>query len=220
MNGEIYKDESIQDTFWTQYDENDKLQPMPLSYKKWEKKVSNQGYRLEFPEGMMCLGLDRSFIAQHFYDFVSPEMKKFLMRLAYDNDHPFSEDAGIVIDEKEFVDRLVWWENFEKEHPDFISKDRVKGIHQQLLAYFLMGMNNTPAYYINDENRSIEIQPYFIASYRIMVNRYPKSDAWKLAKPYLKALMLNDQDGAEAILKDYTKKGWVTDFSKEMEFYL
>lgn len=220
LNEDVMNDVALQQVTWTAYDENGKKLPMPAEYKKLENRVKPYGYRLEFPEGMISIGLDRSYIAKNFYKYVSPEMRNFLVRLDQDNNKPFAEDGGIIIDEKEFVERLIWWENFEKENPDFLCKDRVTSIHQQLFAYFLEGMNNTPSYFMNDEDQTIEIEPYFKTCYEMLEKRYPKSDAWKRTKPFLKALMESNQDQAENILKDYTKKGWIVDFSKPIEYYL
>ena len=220
LNEDVMNDVALQEIVWTAYDENGKKQPIPAEYKKLENRVKPYGYRLEFPEGMISIGLDRSYIAKNFYKYVSPEMRNFLVQLDKDNNKPFSEDAGIIIDEKEFVERLIWWENFEKQNPEFLDKHRVREINQQLFLYFLEGMNNTPAYFMNDEDQSIEVEPYFKTCYELLEKRYPKSDAWKRTKPYWKALQASDQDAAENLLKDYTKKGWITDFEKGVEFYL
>ena len=220
LNEYVYADTAIQNAQYLGYDTDGKELPLPKPLKKLEDKISKYGYRLKFPEGMPFVELDRSFISNNFYSFVSPEMKRFLDQLESDNDQGFAEDGGIVITEKEYANRMIAWENFVKENPDFILAKRVAATKQQLFTYLIEGMNNTPAYYTNDETQKIEIEPYFVTLYGILEKNHSRSETWKRVKPYRKLLLASDQDGATKLIKSYTKKGWMTDFSKDQEYYL
>lgn len=212
-NEYVYKNAELQKTVWNQTDENGKSEPMPKAFQNLERKVKPNGYRLEFPEGMISIGYDRSFIAKHFYKYVSPEMRKFLKELDYENRKGFSEDAGITIDETDYVDRLIWWENFEKANPDFILKKRVTETRKSYFTFFLTGMNNTPVYWA-EVSEPMEMTDYFKTAYAYLERKYPRSDTWKRTKPYQQAVFNNDRAKTEKLLSDYARKGWVTDFSK------
>ena len=221
LNKSVYSDKVLQNTEYVGYDENGKELPLPKPFKKLEDKVSKYGYRLEFPEGMISIDYDRSIIANNFYSFVSPEMKSFLEQLNHDDFETFGEDGGIIISEKAFVERLVWWENFNKSNPKFILHERATAIHQQLYTYFLLGMNNTPVYFDPEvETEGFIIEPYFVTAYELLEKKYPQSDAWKRTKPYKKMLLANDQSGIKKMIESYIKKGWIVDFNKEQEWYL
>lgn len=220
LNEAVYKDEVLQNTEYYMTDEDGNELPLPKPFKDLENKVSKHGYRLEFPEGMISIGMERKFIEKNFYNFVSPDMQVFLTRLDHDNNDPLSADGGIIVSEAEFVERMIWWENFAKKHPDFILKDRVKATEQQLFSAFLMGGDNTPVYWTNEENGAVlEMTDYFKTVYAILEKRYPKSEAWKRIKPYQKAILANDMKTVEKLRKDYQKKGYTFDYTKEDAMY-
>jgi len=215
LNETVMNNVKLQETVWIAFDENGKKLPMPKAYIKEENKVKSYGYRLEFPEGMICIGYDRSYISKHFYDFVSPTMKSYLERLNKDNEDKFAGDAAIMISEKEYVERLIWYENFEKKNPDFPYKDRVKATRQQLFSFFLTGMDNTPV----KDYGSDEISDYFKNAYTFLEQKYPNSETWRRTKPYKQAMLDNDVPKMEKLLSDYTKKGWTFDFENNYELY-
>jgi len=216
LNDFVSTDKILQETEYMGYDENGRELPLPKAFKKLENQLSIHGYRLEFPEGMITIGYDRSFIAKYFYDFVSPEMKQFLTRLDHDNNEGFGEDAAIMIDEDEFVDRLIWWENFTKEHNDFILSERVKETKIQLFTFFLIGMDNTPCYYQFSEEDGVvaisEPNEYFLKMYEMLLKKYPKSESAKLVKPYFEALKKLDAKELERLKAKYTEQGYMMGF--------
>jgi hypothetical protein len=215
LNEDVMNNVALQETVWLAYDENGKKLPMPKAYIMEEKKVKPYGYRLEFPEGMISIGYDRSYIAKHFYDFVSPTMKSYLERLDKDNENTFAEDGGIMISEKEYVERLIWYENFEKKNPDFLLIDEVKETRRYLFAFFLTGMDNTPVY-LEEEIWPVQfaITDYFKNAYTLLQQKYPDSETWKRTKTYKQALLEADRIKMAKLIDDYTKKGWVMDFEK------
>ena len=213
INDDVNDDEVLQNTTWNQMDENGKSEPMPAAFLALEKKVKPNGYRLEFPEGMISVGYDRKFLAKHFYKFVTPTMRKYLKQMEKENESGFMEDGGIVIDEKEYVDRLVWWERFHKANPKFILHEKVKNLHNMYFTYFILGANNTPVYW-NDDQEPIEITEYFTNAYTYLETRYPKSRTFKLLKPYREALLTNDREKAQKMLDSYSKKDLFMKLSK------
>ncbi len=215
-NESVYNDVKLQNTVWNQTDENGKSEPMPKVFKDLENKIKPHGYRLEFPEGMISIGYDRSFIAKHFYKYVSPVMRTFLKELDHENETGFSEDGGITIDEEEYVERLVWYENFEKKNPEFIMAETVKYNRKYLFTFFLIGMDNTPVYWPNEEN-TIVVEDYFNGAYTLLQQKYPNSETWKRTKPFKQALLASDTSKMKKLLSDYQKKGWMMDFAKDFE---
>ena len=199
------------------YDEEGKELPRDKRITALENRLKKHGLRLECWEGFPGATGERAFIAKHFYQFVSPEMKTFLEGLRKESDHLLSVDAGISISEEAYADRLVWWENFNKEHPDFIMSERAKYIQRYLFTYFLTGMDNTPAINYPDENdpEKMELDSYFVKAYDYLNKKYPNSESNALVKPYKMTVLKNDAAKRERLVKTYTNRGLMIDFSKE-----
>ncbi len=197
---------------------------MTSYHKKVDRKLKEHGYRLENFEGFADGVLDRAFIAKNFYKLVSPEMKRFLERLQHDADQPFSVDAGISISEKEFVNRLMWWDQFIKDQPTFLMIDRAKEIKKQLFTFFLIGMDNTPCENVLEveegEVIASEVNPYFVTMYEMVIKKYPKSQVTALVKPYFEAKKRGDGKESNRLIEKYTEQGFMIDFSEDYEYCL
>lgn len=204
----------------TTYDEEGKELPKDKRLIALEKRLQKHGFRVECWEGYPGIAGERAYIAKHFYKYVSPEMKTFLEGLRKERDHLLGVDAGISVTEEEYVNRLVWWENFNKEHPDFILSKRAKAIQRYLFTYFLLGMDNTPAInYLTDDTgvEKIELDSYFVKAYDYLNKKYPNSESNALVKPYRMTILKNDNAKRERLIKTYTKRGLMIDFSKDWE---
>jgi hypothetical protein len=220
---QILHNNSIQDSPCVEMDENGKELPMSKLLSDLDKKWKKHGFRLECWEGFPGVGTNRDFIAENFYKSVSPTMRKFLKALQENDDNVFQVDAGIVLTEKQFVDRAVWWENFVVENPDFVMIERAKALKKEYFTYLIYGMNNTPAisYLSTGGEESIsDLDEYFVAAYTYLNKKYPASEANKLVKPFFKAAMARDFQKVEQIRNDYTKKGFMIDFEKDQKLYL
>lgn len=201
------------------YDEEGKELPMDKRLVALEKRLNKHGFRIECWEGFPGIAGERAFIANHFYSYVSPEMKLFLEGLRKENDQMLSADAGISITAEEYVERLIWWENFNKKHPDFILSKRARSIQRYLFTYFLIGMDNTPAINYPDENdpEKMELDSYFVKAYDYLNKKYPNSVSNSLVKPYKMTILKNDDVKKERLIRTYTKRDLMIDFEKDYE---
>lgn len=223
LNEKISKDTAIQNSTCAYKDENGREIPPSKALRKFESQIVKHGFDIECQEGMPSLGLDYAFIERNFYKSVSPVMRKFLKGLKEDDDKELSIDAGIILSEKDFVDRTVWWENFVKENPDFILIERAKALKQAFFTDLIYGMNNTPAiaYMSTGGEESIsDLSAYFVTAYTYLNKKYPDSETNKLIQPFFKAAKARDFQKVDQIRKDYTKKGYMVDFEKETKLYL
>lgn len=215
----VYSDPVYAELPCDSYDEEGKELPRDKRITALENRLKKHGLRLECWEGFPGVAGERAFIAKHFYKYVSPGMKTFLEGLRKESDQVLSVDAGISISEEAYVDRLVWWEKFNKEHPDFILSKRAKYIQRYLFTFFLTGMDNTPAINYPDEDNpeKMELDSYFVKAYDYLNKKYPDSESNALVKPYKMTVLKNDAAKRERLIKTYTKRGLVIDFSKDYE---
>lgn len=202
------------------YDEEGNELPKDKRLAALEKRLKKYGFRVECWEGYPGIAGERAYIATHFYAYVSPEMKAFLEGLRKERDDLLSVDAGISVTEEEYTDRLIWWENFNREHPDFILSKRSQSIQRYLFTYFILGMDNTPSIdYLSDDNgvERMVLDEYFVQAYDYLNKKYPNSESNKLVKPYKMTVLKNDQTKRERLIKTYRKRGLMIDFSKDWE---
>ncbi len=195
-----------------------KEEPFEKKYVPFRKSIEKNGFRIDCPEGMVEIGQNRSFVSKHFYAFVSPVMKQYLEGLRKENDEVFSVDAGIVISPQQYADRLVWWEDFNKKNPNFMLSENAQSIQRYLFTFFLLGMDNTPLinHYTDDNGvEKQELDSYFEDAYTYLNKKYPNSDLNALVKPYKMTILKNDAAKRERLIKTYTKRGLMIDFSKE-----
>ncbi len=224
LNEKIANDQFFSDFTCVWYDSTGiKELPFEKKYVPFRKSIEKNGFRIDCPEGMAEIGEDRSFLIPRFYKLVSPVMKEFLEGYRKEQDTPFQHDAGIVISEMEYVKRLIQWETFIEKNPGFIRIDRAREIYRMYFTFFLIGMDNTPAYdeEINEEGEEVltALEPYYKTAYTYLKKKYPNSLTYAKVKPYWKAVDEKNLDKMNQLEKSYRKQGIMIDFSKDYNLY-
>lgn len=191
-------------------DASGKALPIPAKLKVYNDKLKRNGFEVSSTEGMSYIQQDRDFIAKWFYSYVSPTMKAYLQQLNKENKEGFQEDAGLTIEAKQYVNRLIWWDNFIQNNAKFLLINEAKEHRKYLLTFFVIGMDNSPV--VDYETNKLD--DYYKAAYTYLQNSYPNSETNKIVNPYFKALLQNDSQKATAILNDYKKKGIIIDFGE------
>ncbi len=216
-------DSVLQKAYWDEVERTNEINEDLPALKKYEKKLLRNGYRLEIWEGNLMAGTDRSFLEKNFYPMLSSPMREFLKLCHSDDDAPFQHDAGIVISETEYVKRLIQWETFIQKNPGFIRIDRAREMYRMYFTFFLLGMDNTPAYdeEINEDGKEVltDLEPYFKTAYTYLKKKYPKSLTYAKVKPYWKAVDEKNLDKMNQLEKSYRKEGIMIDFSKDYNLY-
>lgn len=224
LNERLGKDESLVDFPCINYDSLGREMPFDKRFVAFRKSIEKNGFRIECPEGMTQIAQNRSFLKPRFYKKVSPLMREFLGGVQKERDEIMSYDAGIVISAQSYVDRLVWWDEFNRKHPDFILSQRAKANQIFLFTYFLTGMDNTPVigYSIdeNGEGKTGGLDDYFAKAYAYLDKKYPASPLNGLVSPYKMAILKNDEAKRERLIKTYTKRGLMIDFEKGFDWNL
>ena len=88
-------------------DSNGKELPAPKRLKQYNDKLKSNGFQIGFTEGYSYIQENRDFISKWFYGFVSSTMKKYLEQLNKENKEGFQDDAALIIEPKQYVNRLV-----------------------------------------------------------------------------------------------------------------
>ena len=192
----IIYDSLLTGSLKTHYQLSDKL-------KRYAQKLKVNGFKVYMSEGDSDIGWDLDFVAKWFYRYVSPVMKEYLIQLNKEDNQGFSEDAGLTIIPRQFVDRTVWWEKFTVKHPGSVVYNEAEKNWKEYLGTLLYGMENSPV--ISYDQRSI--RNYYKDAYAYLNYSYPATKTNKIVDPYFKLLLQKDTEEANKLLKLYQKKG-------------
>lgn len=130
-------------------------------------ELRRNGFDFNYPEGIIEIEQDRDFIKREFYHNLSHRMIEYLDQVNYENKNWFENDAAILITEKDFLERLLWWEKFNNSNPEFLFSKEGKNNERYYLYILLNGMDNT--YPFMDEGKLVE---YFKNLYEL-ADKYP-----------------------------------------------
>lgn len=189
-------------------DAAEKSLPASNKQRNYKNTLRRNGFEIISAEGDSYIQQDRKFITKQFYSYVSPTMKDYLERINQEMKERFADDASLTIEAKQYVNRLIWWENFIQSSSDFILLDKAKEERKYYLTFFIQGMDNTPV--ISYETKTLE--DYYMTAYTYLQNNFPNSETNKIVSPYFKALLQNDQRKATSIINEYKKEGVILNF--------
>jgi hypothetical protein len=182
---------------------NIKPDRLPATVANYLSKLKRNGFEIITEEGDTYVGQERDFIAKWFYDYVSPVMKEYLLQLNKENKQVYIEDNSILISATDLVDRTIWWEQFIKNNPGFISIDEATVNKNSYLQLLLEGTENS--YVVNVDNN--KLSDYFKNAYNYINDKYPSSDAAKLVAPYYALLKEGKKLKADSLMNVYRKQG-------------
>lgn len=167
---------------------NPDKKPIPAKVKKKQAEWKLCGVDLDFPEGMAWPVEDHRYMYDNFGTMGSPAMKTYFKQMKSDLKEGFSVDAGLRISPKEFADRIVFWQEFEDQYPDFKPLGNELPNLEDYVAFFMTGLDNTPAFDWGDKN---DLYPEWKAAYESVMTRIPKTRSGKVVKDYYAVLKKN-----------------------------
>lgn len=177
---------------------------VPTSLKEYRKNLQLNGFKISASEGVTYIEQDRSFIARNFYGLVTPVMKDYLTELQKENKEGFAIDGTITITPRQFVDRIIWYEKFIPQNPDFVFADNCKNYQKAYLTYLLSGYENTPLY-ADGETR--DVSDFYVNAYDYLISKFSDSQTTQIITPYYEALKLKQTEKVNAMHKDFVIKG-------------
>jgi hypothetical protein len=165
-------------------------------------KLKDNGFRVYMSEGDTYIGSERNFIAKWFYSYISHDMKEYLVQLNKEEKEGFSEDAGLIIGPKSFVDRTVWWEKFVAKHPHSIIINTAKNNWKSYLSTLLRGMDNSSVLQYDQKT----LNSYYKTAYSYLQNSFPATQTNKVINPYFRLLLKQDTIKANKLINEYEEK--------------
>lgn len=110
------------------------------------KNLLVSGFRLMSAEGSIFAEADWRQFEAFFAERVTPAMKKYIQQTRAEQEEQAFGDGGIVILLEKLVDRAVFWEKFNRDHPYFVLYEETLQSQNWTLEALFNGANNTPVF--------------------------------------------------------------------------
>jgi hypothetical protein len=163
----------------------------------FEKKIIESGLAIAFEEGSVFIDAAPGIISEYFYDFVTSGTQMYLKQFEIEMNQISAADAGIIIPMQEFADRLGRWDTFIKQYPNNIFNDDGRRQLKFYRYYFLVGMDNTPAF----DYESNRLSQEFMDAYAYFLKQYPSTSSSTVVRNYLDHLKKADYIKTEEVEK-------------------
>jgi hypothetical protein len=136
-----------------------------FSEKKIPKKITDSviqlnqnGFRIQLSDSIPTVILNRKFIVEKFDMLISTQLKTYLLYLDNEFKIGFAESDSIIISPFELVDRILWYENFIENYPNFVFRSECEKHLKAYTTYLVLGYGKTK--FLQDESKFI-ISAYF-----------------------------------------------------------
>jgi hypothetical protein len=187
------------------YSNNSQITGKLLEYRN---KLHKNGFQIISEEGMTYIDQNWLFIDEKFSPVVTRTMKSYIQQLCTEHAEKAFSDAAFLLEPAKYIDRLIWYEKFIYENPDFQFLSECKDTQCEYLTYLFYGVDNTPL--LEDDTLS----DYFTEVYEYLQQNYPGSKTAKIVIPYFTALQQQQIKKAESILNQYQNESVITDIGE------
>jgi hypothetical protein len=152
----------------------------PKEIKDYYAELKKHGFDLEVEEGYVYATMQPDFHKKYFYATFSPAMQVYFTQWGKEYKEGTVSDGGLVITPKELAQRLVFWEEFERQNPNFIWTKEVKQKQENYTYILINGMDNSPTF----DYDSKRLQDDFKDAYRFLAEENKSSKTAELFKEY------------------------------------
>lgn len=99
-------------------------------------------------EGMFTYRRQPNYLVDVFSKALTADQKKFLTRMAKDNQDIFYNDGALAVSWKELTERVLFWEKFIQKYPKSHFIGDAKLLFNEYRYFIFFGLDNTP---VSDE---------------------------------------------------------------------
>ncbi|RLA79675.1 MAG: hypothetical protein DRG78_12470 [Epsilonproteobacteria bacterium] len=172
--------------------------------KRYKVKLSKVGLIIYQSEGMYYVEADNTWFLNEFGDSLPSEWKKFLIQSDYEAKNYFAEDGVLQVSLEELRKRIVFWENFLNDYPDFSEINEAKESLSSYLLFYLSGLYSS----INFAHTPISSADIG-KSYENFIKQNSKSKYYDIVKSQYTIIKNNafniDQKISKKLDKNYNK---------------
>ncbi|WP_415405832.1 hypothetical protein ACLHDG_08690 [Sulfurovum sp. CS9] len=122
---------------------NEKYPLSPKEEKRYKTELEKVGLRLDQSEGMYYVEADSAWFLKEFGAGLTDAWTKYFKQWNYETINYFSEDGVMLISFEELRKRVVFWESFLNDYPDFPEGNNVHETLSNYLSFYLSGLYST-----------------------------------------------------------------------------
>ncbi len=182
---------------------------------KFNSSISKVGWTLKESEGIYYIGESGEWFQKKFKTIFTESYSKYLSLRLKEIKEGFSEDAGLLISWEQLRKRIVLWEEFLKDHPNFKENPEIRDYLNIYIRTFLTGMDNSRIYDSNTKKLRTEVK----AAFEKYIKENKKSAYYTLVKDYYEMLKNNKFIVSEDSNEYLKKKGYETMLGKQPPTY-
>lgn len=145
---------------------------IPKKITEFVINLNQNGFRIQLSDSIPTVILNRKFIVEKFDTLISTQLKTYLLHLDNEFKTGFAESDSIIITPFELVDRILWYENFIQNYPNFVLRNECKNHLKAYTTYLVLGYGKTK--FFLDESKFI-ISEYFKQSLEYLFNKNTNS---------------------------------------------
>jgi hypothetical protein len=114
------------------------------------KSLAQAGWTVKVSEGDYYLGELPNWFATEFKEILTPAYWEYFRLRSQEIKEGFSEDAGLLISWEQLRKRIITWENFLNQYPDFVERLNIQPYLAAYLSTYLGGIDNSTIYDLNN----------------------------------------------------------------------
>jgi hypothetical protein len=155
---------------------------------KFNQVLDKSGLTLLMTEGSYYVDVQSWYFYDLFKGKISKSLEEYLRLRSIELASPFSEDAMLLVSYEKLYDRVVTWEDFINNYPDFFRKAWAVENFQEYLSVLLTGMDNTPAFNREDGILNPELK----SLYEKVINHTDSRESTQIITQYYNLLKENE----------------------------
>lgn len=205
--------------FWSLFivDENNTPPVIPNKLLSFNTNLKKNGLQLNHDDVSTWISIDGDFIETNFYQFLSNTLVKYLKQINYEDKNPYEIDAGLLISPQELCDRIMWWNNFILQNPNFEYLNYAVENKKNYTSILFSGSDNTPLIDIQNIDNKIVIAKYYNDARTYLNKKYPESFIEKKLNSYHTAIQSNNLRKAKEIISELKNQKVINDYIEEVE---
>jgi hypothetical protein len=110
------------------------------------KALAQAGWTIKMSEGNYYLGELPDWFATEFKAVLTPAYQEYFHIRSQEIREGFSEDAGLLISWEQLRKRIIAWEKFLAQYPNFVERLNIQQQLKDYLGTYLAGLDNTRIY--------------------------------------------------------------------------
>ena len=153
------------------------------------KKINHYGYKFDMIEGVILVSVaDPGFILNNFSGLISHGLKLYITKVLEEIDAAGNPEAEIHNSPDEIVNRLLWWERFINNNPNFFLIDDCYSTYDGYLFTLMLGTVSNPAFNSTDQ----KLNEKFKKAYEKIINHHKGTKAAAMITQYYNILKKNN----------------------------